>query len=226
MMSFFNNYGNFILFILALVICACTAVCFFEIKKVRKELGAQKFSLKCLRCSEAKAEYFSFYVTNASLNDRVLSNFGIEVSGHHIDLGKLCRSDAQESKPSLIKQRNSLIFNLDVISVENEVFSVAERYGVSNVRLYAVDGMGTISSERTAELEKMLKKDFKAGRRSHRGFASRFKMPKKEAAEEESAGNSATAGTEGSLLPTVVEEPLPPTPTLGEKIRNVFKKNN
>lgn len=224
-MNFFNEYGNFILIILGVLICAGTAVCFSEIKKVRKELGAQKFSLRCLRCSEAKTEYFSFYVTNASLNDRVLSNFGIEVSGHHIDLGKLCRTDAQEQKPLLIKQRNSLIVNLDVIAVENEVFSVAERYGVSGVRLYAVDGMGTLSSERTPELERMLKKDFKAGRRSHRGFISRFKMPKTEA--QPGAGESGAApGGDGSLLPAVVEEPMPPEPSFGEKVKNIFKKKN
>lgn len=224
-MNFFNTYGNFILIILGALICVGIAVCFFEVKKVRKELGAQKFSLKCLRCSEAKAEYFSFYVTNASLNDRVLSNFGIEVSGYHIDLGKLCLTDAQEQKPLLIKQRNSLIVNLDVIAVENEVFSVAERYGVSGVRLYAVDGMGTLSSERMPELERMLKKDFKAGRRSHRGFMSRFKMPKTEARTDDNESSRAQSG-DGSLLPTVVEEPMPPEPSFGDKFKSIFKKKN
>ena len=224
-MNFFNNYGNFILFILGLVICGGIAACLIAIRRMRLSLGAQKFQLKCIRCSEAKTEYFAFYITNASLNDRILSNFGIEVSGHHIDIGRLSAANADGQGQRLIKQRNSLVYNIDVIAVENEVFAVADRYGISNVKLYSVDGMGILSVERVSDLEKMLKKDLKADRKNHRGFSGRFNMPK---TGEESVNcntqSSAAASSAEALPPAVREEPLPPTVSFADRIKGIFKK--
>ena len=223
-MEFFNTYGNFLIFILTVGICVISVLCYLTLRQIKSRLGTQKFTLKCMRCSEAKAEYFSFYVTNTSLNDKILSGFGIEVSGHHINIGKLADGGSQDHR--LIKQRNSLVFNLDVIAVENEVFAVADRYGISGVKLYAVDGMGTLSAERVADLEKMLKKDFKAGRRAHRGFFGRFNMPKTENADTpaNNGGENVPSENAGLLPPTVTEMPIPASPSAKDRIRNIFKK--
>ena len=230
-MTFFNTYGNFILIIIGLLICAGLVVCMLMLKKIKAGLGAKKFNIRCLRCCEAANEYFSIYVTNTSMHDKLLDNFGIEVSGHYLDLGRLsaiAKNENGEKKALLVKQRSSLVFKIDVILLENEVFAIAERFGLSSVKLYAVDGMGLLTSERATELERMLKKDRKAGKRLFRIFGRRGKHPKDRSTENvnhSSGENYPSTNNGSSTLPVSVKEvSLPPVPTFGERVKNIFKK--